>query len=84
MKANEFSVCKVNRDDNTLLSEKKSLRFTYFFFLSRQCTCYNFCYCKVNIVSNILKSKESLRVTFERTKRVSQPGLIDKNDHVIS
>ena len=35
--------------------------------------------CKLNIVSNILKSKESPCVTFERTKSISQPEITDQD-----
>ena len=53
--ANEFSLSKGNRDGNTLLSAKKELKILLF-FKNEQCTCQKCFSCKLNIVSNILKS----------------------------
>ena len=39
----------------------------------------NLCSCKLDIVSNILEAKESPLVTFEHTKRVSQPEFTDQD-----
>ena len=47
-------------------------------FLEKGHLANRFSACKLNIVSNILKVKESPRLTFERTKSVSQPRFIDK------
>ena len=62
--ANKFFASKVNCDGNTLLSAKKELKNS-FFFLNQPCTCYKVRSCKLIIVSNILKAKESPCVTFE-------------------
>ena len=83
--ANKFSVSKVNCDGNTLPSvcKKRVDDFTIFFksamYLLKTLPC------KLNTVSNILKSKESPRVTFEyQSDRIYRPGFIHENDHVRS
>ena len=76
--ANRFFLSQVNCDGITLFFAQKELKISLF-SLKQQCTCQKICSCKLDIVSNILKSKESPRVTFERTKRVSQPKFTDQN-----
>ena len=75
---NKFSLSKVDCDGKTLLSAKKELKISLL-FLNQQCTYQKLCSCKLLIVSNILKAKESPQVTFERTKRVSHPEFTDRN-----
>ena len=70
--ANRFFLSQVNCYGITHFSAQKELKISLF-FLNQQCTCQKLCSCKLDIVSNILKSKESPRVTLERSKRVSQP-----------
>ena len=76
--ANKFFASKVNCGGITLLPAQKELKISLF-FLNQHCNCQKLCSCKLDIDSNILKSKESPRVTFERTKRVSQPEFTDQN-----
>ena len=71
-----FFVSKINCDSNTHLSAKKSWRFHY--FLKSTMYLLKLCYYKLNILSNILKPKESPRMTSERKKRVSQPEFTDQ------
>ena len=77
--ANKFSVSKVNCDGNTLPSvcKKRVDDFTIFFksamYLLKTLPC------KLNTVSNILKSKESPRMTFELAKSVNHPEFTDQS-----
>ena len=54
---NEFSVSKGNCEGYTLLSAKTKLKIPLF-SLNQQSTRLKLCFCKLKIVSNILKSKE--------------------------
>ena len=66
--------------------QKESWKFHYFLKINYVLV-KNLCFCKLNIVSNILKSKESPRMSFEHKKGQSdiiyRPEFIDKKDHVI-
>ena len=84
--ANKFFVRKVNCDGNTLLSAKKRVE-EFNFFKNQPCTCYKLCSCKLIIVSNILKAKESPCTTFEsqdQPARIYREAYTDKHDHTIS
>ena len=48
------------------------------FLKNQHYTCYKLCPCKLNIVRNVLKSKEFPCLTFELMKRVSQPEFADQ------
>ena len=52
------------------------------FFKNQQCTCERLCSCTLNIASNILKSKESPPMIFERTKRDSQPEFTNQDLYI--
>ena len=82
--ANEFSVCKVNCDGNTLLSAKQELKVSLFF--KKSTIVRKHCSCKLNIVSSVSKSKESPRWVYEKgqSARIFTPRITDKNNHVIS
>ena len=79
---NKFSVSKVDCDRNTLLLGKKSSGFHYFLKNNNKVFVKKLLSWKLIIVSNILKAKESPRLTFTRTKRVSQPEFSEKDLYI--